>query len=359
MSGQVICSLDTGSLAFHDAQLDYYGKRAAAACGAPVQPDDSKGLPEGDFTIYIWDITDGQQKLTAQLKGHEGPVWKVCWAHPKFGSLLVSCGYDMKVIIWKEVGNQWQKAFVDTSHTASVNDVEFGPWEHGCRVACGSSDGMVSVLTYIPTEARWARAAFQAHSCGVQSLSWCPASHHRDHTSSLRLATGGCDHSVRIWKCEGDMWSQDGLALVPTHTDSVRKVAWRPDGSNTVASGSWDKSVVIWRQEMEGQPWRQMSKFTVAGKVEGLAWSVTGSILAVSVDEGETTLYKETYDGRFEEVGKCGEQGYTELAPPAGAPTVFDQQQPAPNFDHPAAASVSDAQFVQQQQSVLDAFGIM
>lgn len=32
-----------------------------------------------------------QITLLADLNGHEGPVWQVAWAHPKFGSLLASC----------------------------------------------------------------------------------------------------------------------------------------------------------------------------------------------------------------------------------------------------------------------------
>ena len=35
-------------------------------------------------------------------------MWQVAWAHPKFGSILASCSYDRKVIIWKETAeNQW------------------------------------------------------------------------------------------------------------------------------------------------------------------------------------------------------------------------------------------------------------
>merc|ERR1719232_947957 len=101
----------------------------------------------------------------------------------------------MKVIIWKEMGNQWQKAYVDASHSASVNDIQFASWECGLRLACASSDGTVSVLTYLPQEARWARTVIQAHAGGVQSLTWSP--------QAMRLATGGCDHAVNIWKCDG------------------------------------------------------------------------------------------------------------------------------------------------------------
>ena len=28
---------------------------------------------------------------------HDGAVWQVAWAHPKFGNILASCSYDRKV----------------------------------------------------------------------------------------------------------------------------------------------------------------------------------------------------------------------------------------------------------------------
>lgn len=46
----------------------------------------------------------------ADLNGHEGPVWQVAWAHPKFGSLLASCSFDNRVVVWKEMSdNVWQQ----------------------------------------------------------------------------------------------------------------------------------------------------------------------------------------------------------------------------------------------------------
>ena len=47
--------------------------------------------------------------LLHTLQGHEGPVWQVTWAHPKYGDLLASASYDGKVIIWKEQGGVWSK----------------------------------------------------------------------------------------------------------------------------------------------------------------------------------------------------------------------------------------------------------
>lgn len=359
-------SLDTQQLGglLHDVRLDYYGKRVAAG--------------SADGTVHIWDITDNQQKPAGLLKGHEGPVWKVAWAHPKFGNLVATCGYDMKVIVWKEVSpTQWTMVYVDSSHTASVNDVEFCPWEHGLRLACASSDGTISVLTHQATDQQWRRATFAAHPGGAQALSWMTPPPFRDNAPAppMRLVTGGCDHAVAVWKCEGDVWAQEP-PLPPTHTDWVRSVAWRPDGSNVIASGGWDQSTVIWKQEVEGQPFRPISRIQATGKVEGVSWSVTGSVLAVSFAESETVLYKEYNDGQYEEVGKVGEQGYVEVpcarsptAPSAtvaaafGALTEPPMASPPPVPAVPASLSAELAQqqqlAAQQQQAVLDSFGMM
>lgn len=104
----------------HDAVLDYYGKRLATC--------------SSDKTIKIFDL-DGTDnyKLITTLTGHEGPVWQVSWAHPKFGSILASCSYDGKALIWKEQPEtqQWSIIAEHTVHQASVNSVSWAPHELG------------------------------------------------------------------------------------------------------------------------------------------------------------------------------------------------------------------------------------
>lgn len=86
--------------------MDYYAKRLATC--------------SSDKCIKIFEVTDDTQVQSAVLQGHEGPVWRVAWAHPKFGSILASCGYDRKVIIWREGSkNQWSNVFEYTGHTLS------------------------------------------------------------------------------------------------------------------------------------------------------------------------------------------------------------------------------------------------
>lgn len=80
----------------HDAQLDYYGKRLATC--------------SSDRTVKVFDLSGDQRTHIADLKGHEGPVWTVCWAHPRYGSLLASASFDHRVILWKEGSDgQWMQ----------------------------------------------------------------------------------------------------------------------------------------------------------------------------------------------------------------------------------------------------------
>jgi len=179
----------------------------------------------------------------------------------------------------------------------------------------------------------------------------------------MRLVTGGCDNSLQVWRCEGEAWSQEqpaiGLAGA-AHTDWVRDVAWKPDTSQSViASGSWDKTVCIWLQEREGQPWRQVCKLAVSGRVEGLSWSVTGSLLAVSCGESEASLYKETYDGRYEEIGKINEPGFMEVPNSMTAAAQAANSAAHPASPTEASAAQPQTELQQQQASVLEAFGPM
>lgn len=354
--GQMVGSLDIDSLRILcDAQLDYYGKRVAAA--------------SDDCTVSIWDITDGQQKPAGVLKGHEGPVWKVSWAHPRFGSLLATCSYDMKIAIWKETSpnsTNWQIAYMDSSHAASVNDVQFCSQEYGLKLACASSDGTVSILSY--DSGAWRRAAFNAHPGGAQSLSWMPVQYREGSiVPVMRLASGGCDGVVNVWRStDGETWAQEQPLLPAAHSDWVRAVAWRPTaGASMIASGSWDKKVAIYAQEMEGQLWRQVCTLNIPGKVESVSWSVTGSMLAVSFGDSDVALYKEGFDGHYVEVGKVSEAGFAEVPNSLYQPISEGMMSGGAGLGHdPAALGLKQAEpsisneLAEQQQSVLDAFGM-
>ncbi len=119
----------------HDCQFDYYSKKLATC--------------SSDRTIKIFDVTGDIYHNSATLTGHEGPVWQVAWAHPRFGVILASCSYDGGVIVHREVSSgNWTKIYEQKFPDASVNSIAWAPHEFGLILAAASSDGKVSIIEH-------------------------------------------------------------------------------------------------------------------------------------------------------------------------------------------------------------------
>jgi protein transport protein SEC13 len=262
--------------------------------------------------VKIFDVTDGSQTLVADLRGHEGPVWQLAWSHPKFGSLLASCSYDRKVIIWKEMNGTWGKLYEYSNHESSVNSVSWAPHEWGLLLACGSSDGSISII-WTTGDGNWeSKKIMNAHAIGVNAVSWAPAiqpgslveepgSRKYESPAVKRLVTGGCDNLAKIWKEAEGQWLEE--ERLEGHTDWVRDVAWAPSiglVQSTIASCSQDCRVIIWtKDEVKGRQWMQKVLPTFDDVVWHVSWSVTGNILAVSGGDNKVTLWKESLEGQW------------------------------------------------------------
>lgn len=290
-------TVDTGHEdMIHDAQLDYYGRRLATC--------------SSDKTVKVFEITNGKQTLLDTLRGHDGPVWQVSWAHPKFGSILASCSYDRKVIIWKEVNSTWGKLYEFGEHKSSVNSIQWAPHEWGLLLACASSDESFSILS-TTGDGQWKYIKVEgAHTLGCNAVSWAPpinpgslveGSRTSPSGPVKRLVTGGGDNMAKIWREENDGWTME--EKLETHTDWVRDVAWAPSVGlplSRIASCSQDCKVLIWtRDESTGVNWtpKLLNKFSDV--VWHVSWSVTGDILAVSGGDNKVTLWKEQKDGEW------------------------------------------------------------
>jgi len=310
----------------HDAQMDYYAKRLATC--------------SSDSSIKIFEVTADAQRHLSDLLGHEGPVWQVAWAHPKFGSVLASCGYDRKVVVWREqegAKNQWSKVYVFGGHELSVNSIAFAPHEYGFVLACGSSDGQISLLTG-NSDGSWSAETFLAHKLGVNAVSWAPFSSAGSllsnaaqnatgvDSSSPRLVSGGCDSKVKVWiirptpsssssssassTSSSNPQSQNASVATMEHTledhvDWVRDVQWAPNiglPTNTIASASQDGKVIIWTQEVTDagkSSWQKHTLEPFNETVWRVSWSLTGNILAVTSGDSKVTLWKEALDHQW------------------------------------------------------------
>lgn len=282
----------------HDAQFDYYGRRLATC--------------SSDRVVKVFDVAGDQHIHVADLKGHEGPVWQVSWAHPKYGSLLASCSFDHRVIVWKEgQDNQWTQVYISppSLHTASLNSIAWAPYELGLLLACGSSDGTVSVLEY-QQDGSWAATKLPGtHAVGVTAVSWSPAVPAGALVSAKapgglvkRLVTAGCDNTVKVWKYGELGWQEE--ETLAGHSDWVRDVAWAPNlglPKNTIASAGQDGQVFVWMEKAAGG-WDKRLLHDFKVPVWRVSWSTTGNILAVSDGNNNVTLWKETTDGVWEQI---------------------------------------------------------
>lgn len=301
-------------------------------------------------------------KLIATLVGHDAPVWQIQWAHPKFGSILASCGYDRSVIIWKEqdaafsssskpsAGNvgslssglpsgpaNWVKIYQHSVHELSVNSISWASHEYGLCLACGSSDGTVSILTYHGAgysaetlasdgSAGWSVDRFAAHPSGVNAVAWAPfipnsasstllssapstqamAQQSAGDQILMRLATGGCDHVVHIWTrtvssasqpTGRSPWQREGA--LEGHTDWIRDVAWAPSiglPTSLIASASQDGTVRIWTRGGPSKGWESYRIEVGSDPVWRVSWSLSGNILAITSGDSKVSLYKQSLE---------------------------------------------------------------
>ena len=298
----------------HDAQMDYYGTRLATC--------------SSDKSVKVFDIKDGTQTHVADLRGHEGPVWQVAWAHPRFGSILATCSYDRKVILWREDrspngGVIWNRMYEITNHDSSVNSVCWAPQEYGLILAAGASDGAISIISLNQSTNQWETEKIpNAHTIGCNAVSWAGF----NQSGVKRLVSGGCDNVVKVWRFEEaeSRWSEE--SRMEGHSDWVRDVAWAPSigggpsGRHVIASCSQDRRVIIWTKEgEESTQWIPKELHCFEDVVWHVSWSVSGNMLAVSGGDNKVSLWKETLEGQWVCISDVNKSGANVTAAPTGS----------------------------------------
>ena len=196
-----------------------------------------------DRTVRLWDVTTISAQSAVQclktLSGHNNWVWAVAFSPD--GKALVSGSFDQTVRVWDVQTGQSLKTL--SGHTSWVRAVAFSP--NSCLLASCSDDQTVQLWNIAPLGKDKAvdRDKLLDRDKNLKNLS--------GHTNTVRsvafgpdgrtLVSGSFDRTVRVW----DVQTGQSLKILSGHSKGIRSVAFNSDG-RTLASSSEDQTIRLW-----------------------------------------------------------------------------------------------------------------
>ncbi len=112
------------------------------------------------------------------FQAHNGPIWQVAWAHPKYDSVIATGGFDGMVKVWqKDANGVWDRERPSEvqRQPSSVNCLAWAPWEYGLILAVGTAEGRLTVYQRQKDSSWSILKNITAHQEGVNGISWGPA----------------------------------------------------------------------------------------------------------------------------------------------------------------------------------------
>ncbi|KAH3746005.1 Nucleoporin seh1 [Pelomyxa schiedti] len=288
-------------------------------------PIHSTGL---NSSAYEWTVS-------WEWKAHQGSVWKVAWAHPEFGQVIASCGFDKKVIVWEEYEElgvkKWRSVAQHVDARDSVVDIKFAPAHLGLKLATCSADGYVRIYeaSELTNLSQWTLTTFEAAKSPGQCtcISWNSSPFERP-----MLIVGTTETKVKIWEHSAETRSWVSYADLDSGTDGTNDIAWAPSLGRSyyliavAPKRGVTKHVRLYRLTRDAGPNKynlqelslpppphalelesvhdqqphhplpstQSSKLV---SVRRLEWNITGTVLAASFDDGTIILWKQALTG--------------------------------------------------------------
>lgn len=193
----------------HDVAFDYFGNKMVT-CGADQKlkiwerakrvssDDDSSPIFSPtmkpiknfrDFDQVTSPIFKKKQTKTEfsqnmylidEWEAHTGPITKVAYAHPQFGTIFASCTESSEVIIWEEkiAKKQWVQLTSLKVAKDKIQDIRFSPEHCGLKLLVLYTKGSIAIYqAKIVTELnRWKEICTINNICtqGCNAIDWLP-----------------------------------------------------------------------------------------------------------------------------------------------------------------------------------------
>ncbi len=138
----------------------------------------------------------------------------------------LALGTDEETQVWNV--DAWRRTATVPGRVGHPNTVAFDP--KGERLAVGTGDGDLTVLTLKTGKQRTVRAA---HQDIVRAVAFSP--------DGKMIATASFDRTARLWSAE----NARPLATLRRHDKSLFALAFSPEG-NALATGSFDGTTRVW-----------------------------------------------------------------------------------------------------------------
>ncbi len=200
-------------------RLPHAGKFESAT-SLEFSPDASKlAAADQAGTIIVWSTSSYQ--ISAQLKGHSGPVYWLTFSPDN--SALVSSGQDTDAILW-DVATAQPRMRLPLGQWGRV---AFSP--DSKLLGCGSGDGSLT-LRDITGKVIWQVAA---HSAAITSVCFSP--------DGKKLLSCSLDSTVKLW----DATNGNRLHTLGSHRAPLRGAVFSPDGTK-VATTCDDQAIRLW-----------------------------------------------------------------------------------------------------------------
>ena len=271
--------------------------------------------------------------------GHEQSIWDISFSHPDLGNYIASCGYDNKLIIWKENKsnpNIYENIYTKV-HLSSVNCCKFAPKEYGLIVLCGLSDGSISLHQFNKNSNSWVFHTIEkVHKNGINSVDWAPAlipinfddveeneindinnnniNNNNEFNYNLfnelnpmRFVTCGNDNKIHIYVGQGDninSFIEEFFEKDFNYESACKSVSFLNYVGYaylTFAAGFEDGKCFIFKYDSDNKLWNIKDEIYVESPIMKVSWSECGTYLGISLrNENEPIVFfKENMDEKW------------------------------------------------------------